>query len=135
MRNGWLQIKINTAGFELDNIATDGYSQMSHKPTHFINESSPCIDLIFYFKYQFCKKNCGNELSIYEKCHHNIIYEILSFNVPFPNPYYREIWNRKYANTESIRKTISMLDWSKASLDRIANEKCQILSNDLLNVF
>ena len=40
--------KDNKAGCELDNITTSaGYSQMIDKPTHFINESSSCIDLIF----------------------------------------------------------------------------------------
>ena len=40
--------KNNTAGMELDNITmTSGYNQMIDKPTHYINESSSCIDLIF----------------------------------------------------------------------------------------
>ena len=40
--------KDNKAGCELDNITTSaGYSQMIDKPTHFINESSSYIDLIF----------------------------------------------------------------------------------------
>ena len=29
-------------------------------------------------------KNCGVEHSLYEKCHHNNIYETLSLNIPFP---------------------------------------------------
>ena len=38
--------KNNMAGFELDSIKTTAaYSQMINKPTHFINESSSCIDL------------------------------------------------------------------------------------------
>ena len=40
--------KNNFAGIELDNITTiSGYNQMIDKPTHYINESSSCIDLIF----------------------------------------------------------------------------------------
>ena len=38
----------NSAGIELDNItATFSYNQMIDKSTHYINESSSCIDLIF----------------------------------------------------------------------------------------
>ena len=38
----------NSAGIELDNItATFSYNQMIDKSTHYISESSSCIDLIF----------------------------------------------------------------------------------------
>ena len=48
VQNGALLIKNNTAGIELDNITMiSGYNQMIDKPTHFISESSSCIDLIF----------------------------------------------------------------------------------------
>ena len=83
--------KDNKAGCELDNITTSaGYSQMINKPTHFINESSSCIDLIFSSNHSLTK-NCGIDHSIYDKCHHNIIYGTLNFKVPLPPPYYREI--------------------------------------------
>ena len=82
--------KDNTSGLKLDSITTTaGYSQVINKPTHFINELSSCIDLIF----TSFVKNCGSELSIYEKCHHNIIYEILNFNIPLPSLYYRDVWD------------------------------------------
>ena len=104
------------------------------KPTHFINESSSCIDLIFSSNTSFVK-NCGSELSIYEKCHHNIIYGTLNFDIPLPPPYYRDIWDYKHADTDSIQKAISAFDWSKAFLHRNANEKCKILTDILLTVF
>ena len=127
--------KNNAAGLEIDSITTaSGYSQMINKPTHFINESSSCIDLIFSSNTSFVK-NCGSELPIYEKCHHNIIYETLNFNVPLPPPYYRDSGDYKHANTESIQKTISNFDWSKAFYHRSVNEKCKILTEILLNVF
>ena len=107
---------------------------MINKPTHFINESSSCIDLIFS-SYTSFVKNCGSELPIYEKCHHNIIYGTLNFNVLLPPPYYRDIWDYKHANTESIQKAISNFDWSKTFLHRSVNEKCKILTEILLNIF
>ena len=51
---------------------------------------------------------------MHEKCHHDIIYGTLSFNVPHPPPYYGEIWDYKHENTENIQKAISMFDWHKA---------------------
>ena len=110
---------------ELDSITTTaGYSQMINKPTHFINESSSCIDLIFSSNTSFVK-NCGSgsKLLIYEKCHHNIIYRTLNFNISLPPLYYRDVWDYKHANTESIQKAISTFNWSKAFLHRNSNEK------------
>ena len=80
--------KDNTTGFEIDNFTTTaGYSQMINKPTHFINELSSFIDLIISSNTSFVK-DCGSEMSIYEKCHHNIIYVTLHFDVPLPPSYY-----------------------------------------------
>ena len=56
--------KENTTGLELGMITTTpGYSQIIKKPTHFINESSSDIDLIF--SNTSFVKNCGSELLIY----------------------------------------------------------------------
>ena len=82
---------------------------MINKPTHFINETSSCIDLIFSSNVNLAK-NCGAEQSLYEKCHHNIIYGTLNFNIPFPSVNIREIWDFKSANIECIQKSINNFD-------------------------
>ena len=127
--------KDNTAGLELDNItAIAGYSQIINKPTHFINESSSCIDLIFSSNTSFVK-NSGSVASIYEKCDHNIIYETLNFDIVLPPPYCRDVWDYNHANSETIQKAIWTFDRSKAFLHRNANEKWKILTDILLHVF
>ena len=79
--------KNNTAGIELDNITmTSGYNQMTDKPTRYITESSSCIDLIFSSNVNITK-TCGVKQSFYEKCHHNIIYGTLNFNIPLPSSF------------------------------------------------
>ena len=70
-------------------------------------------------------RNYGIELSIYEKCHLNITYGNLDFNVLLSPPYYREIWDYKNADTESIQKTISNFDWPKAFRNKNENESCK----------
>ena len=82
---------------------------MIYKPTHFINQSSPCINSVFSSNNCFVK-SCGYKLSIYEKCHHNIIYETFSFDIPLPSSYYGHVWGYKHANTESVQKSVSVLD-------------------------
>ena len=62
-----------TVGLELGSITiTGGYSQMINYPTHFINESSSCNNLIFSSNTSFVK-SCVRKLPVYEKCHRNII--------------------------------------------------------------
>ena len=105
--------KSNRAGIELDNITTSaGYSQLINEPTHIINKTSSYIDLIFSSDLNVTR-NCGIEKTIYEKCHNDIIYGTLNFNVPLPPPYYKDIWDYKHANTEKIQKDILLFDWQK----------------------
>ena len=83
--------KCNRAGIELHNITTSaGYSQLINEPTNFVNKTSFCIDLIFSSDLNITR-NCGIEKTIHEKCHHDIIYGTLNFNVPLPPPYYRNL--------------------------------------------
>ena len=120
--------KNNTAGIKLNNITT------IDKSTHFINESSSCIDLIFSSNVNLTK-NCGVEQSLYKTCHHNIIYGTLNFNIPLPPPYFKEILDYKNANIGSIQKSMYYFDWTRVFQNRNCNEKCKVLSEILLNIF
>ena len=127
--------KNNIAGLEIDNISTTAaYSQLIKKPRHFINRTSSCSDLIFSSNVNFIR-NYGIERSIYEKCHHNITFDTLDFNVPLPPPCYREIWDYKNTGTEGIQKAISNFDWSKAFRNKNPNENCKLLMDTLMNIF
>ena len=56
----------NRAGIDLHNITTSaGYSQLINEPTHFINKTSSCIDLIFSSDLNITR-NCGIEKAIHE---------------------------------------------------------------------
>ena len=115
----------NSAGIEVDNITTiSGYNQMIDKPTHYINELSSGIDLIFSSNVNLTK-NCGVEQSLYETCHHNIIYGTLNFIKPLPPPYFREIWDYKNANIECIQKSIYNFDWTVAFKIEIATKNAK----------
>ena len=84
---------------------TSGYSQIIDKPTHYINESSSFIDLIFSSNVNLTK-HCGVEQSLYETCHHNVIYGTLNFNIPLLSPYFSKISDYKNANIGFIQNLI-----------------------------
>ena len=50
------------------------------------------------------------ELSLYEKCHHNLICGKINFNVPLPPPYIREVWDYKNAKVGNIQQSVSGID-------------------------
>ena len=79
--------------------------------------------------------NCEIEMKIHEKCHHDIIYGTLIFNLPLRPPYYREIWDYEHESIENIKNVISMLDCQKAFKNKISNEMTRILTDTLMNIF
>ena len=131
----WCTIyKDNTEGHEIDSIATTaGHSQMINKPTHFINESSSCIDLIFSSNTSFIK-NCRSELSIHEKCHRHNIYETLDFDIP---PLHLIIETFGITNMQMLKiskKLFQRLTGLRLCPIEMKIKKCKILTDILLNV-
>ena len=109
----WKNDMTNLQGQELDSLTLSaGYNQITDKPTHVINTMS-CIDLIFCTN-QSVISNHGVDVSIFDKCHHNIIYGKINIRVPLPPTYVREVWDYQKANIKNINKAISNFDWNKA---------------------
>ena len=72
--NWWKNDITNSVGQELEALASSaGYSQIIDKPTHIVNNSMLCIDLIFYINTNVISKH-GVDVSIFEKCHRNVIF-------------------------------------------------------------
>ena len=93
-----------------------------------------CIDLIFCTN-QSVISNYGVGVSIFDKCHRNIIYGKINIRVPLPPTYVREVWEYEKANTENIKKARSNFDWNKAFKNLSVEEKADLLSKTLLNTF
>ena len=96
----------DSAGQEVVSLTSSaGYSQIIDKPTHIVNNSMSCIDLIFCTNTNAVSKH-GVDVSIFEKCHHNIIFGKTDIRVPLPSAYVREVWDYRKANAENIKKAI-----------------------------
>ena len=82
----WKNDITNLQGQELDSLTLSaGYNQIIDKPTHVLNTSMSCIDLIFCIN-QSVISNHGVDVSIFDKCH-NIIYGKINIRVPLPPTY------------------------------------------------
>ena len=131
----WKNDITNLQGQELDSLTLSaGYNQIIDRPTHVINTSMSCIDLIFCIN-QSVISNHGVDVSIFDKCHHNIIYFKINIRVPLPPTYVREVLDYEKTNIENIKKSISNFDWNKAFENLSFDEKVDFLNKTLLNIF
>ena len=110
----WRNDITNFAGKEIDFLTSSaGYTQIIDKPTHVINKSKSCIDLIFCTNQNVISKY-GVDASLFDKCHHNVIYGKINIRVPLPPVFIREVWNYSKADVQNIQKAILDFNWRKA---------------------
>ena len=109
-----------------------GYKQIINKPTHTINNSFSCIDLIFCNILSIIS-NYGVDLSIFEKCHHNFILGKINIRISPSNV--REVCYYKKANVESIQINIQTFDWVEAFRNLSVDGKVDVLNETLMNIF
>ena len=118
-RTNWWQDGINNpCGLELYDMSTIlGYSQLIYEPTNFAANKKPsCIDLIFANQPNLVLES-GIHPSLYNTCHHQIIYEKRSLKIHFPPSYKREIWHYSRSQIDLIENSIELFDWDKAFED------------------
>ena len=132
----WWKEQIISVAWKLYNLTTLlDFSQLINEPTNFEPNKSPsCIDLIFVSQpnliFQF-----GIHSSLYNTCHHQIIYAKLSLKIYFPPSYKREVWHYNRAQVDLIKKSIANFNWDRAFMNLGINDQVELLENTLLNIF
>ena len=96
---------------------------MINEPTHILEPSSSCNDLIFTLQ---PKKSVVNPV-LYTNSHHQIIYA--KFNLEILPTYFRDVWHYQDVNTDLIRRATDMFDWDRAFVNNNINEKV-LIKND-----
>ena len=109
-----------------------GYTRIIDKPTHVINNSRSCIDLIFCTNQNLISKYCV-DASLFDKCHRNIIYDKINIHVPLPPVFICEVSNYSKADVQNIQKAILDFNWRKAFA--FVDSKVDLLNETLLNIF
>ena len=134
--NWWTEGRNNVCGLELHNMSTLlGYSQIIKEPTNFEPNKSPsCIDLLFASQPNLVMES-GTHPSLYNTCHHQIIYAKISFKIYSPSPYEREVWHYNRAQVELIKRSIDNFDWTRAYAKLSINDQVDLFNNTLLNIF
>ena len=121
----------NSEGISVENITLHfGLHQIINEPTHILENSSLCIDLIFTSQPNLS----GTQPSLHPNCHHQIIYVKSNLEVLYPPPYTREVWHYQDSNNDLIRRSINEFDWDRAFANKHVDEKVLIFNKTVLNV-
>ena len=132
--NWYYHDKSSSEGNAVDTITKQyGLHQVIKEPTHILDNSSTCIDLIFTLQPNLIIES-GIHPSLHPNSHHQIVYAKFNLLIHFPPHYSREVWHYKDANTELIKRAIKKFDWQRAFLNTSVNEKVAIFNNTVLNI-
>ena len=134
--SNWSSNNTTTAeGAQLDYLTSlYGMKQVITEPTHILENSSSCIDLIFSNQPNLIMDS-GVHPTLHSKCHHQIIYAKLNLKIEYPPPYTRKIWNYSRSETDLINRSIESFDWSKLFSGKNVHEQVELFNKTLLNIF
>ena len=133
-KNWYSQDKTSFEGKTIESVTSQfGLYQLINEPTHLLENSSSCIDLIFTSQ-QNLVVGSGVHPSLHPNCHHQIVFAKFNLMISYPPPYSREFWHYREANTDLIRRAISNFNWEKAFCNTSVNKKVSIFNETILNI-
>ena len=133
--NNWCKNDITShEGSMIDAVTSNyGLHQLIQEPTHILNSSSSCIDLIFT-----SQPNLVMELRVHSSlhltCRHQLVFAKFKLSILYPPLYERTVWFYKKSNPELIRRVINEFDWIKALSNVSIDKKVCYFTKTLLNV-
>ena len=133
--NNWCKSDITSLeGSKIDTIANSyGLNQLIQGPTHILNSSSSCIDLIFTSQPNLVMESAIHSL-LHSNCHHQIVFAKFNVSIFYPPPYERTVWYYERANTELIKRAIDKFDWVRALCNVNVDQKVYFFTKTLLNI-
>ena len=132
--NWYSHDKTSFEGSTIESINSQfGLYQLINEPTHLLQNSSSCIDLIFTSQPNIVVESDVHP-SLQPNWHHQIIFTKFNLKIYYPPPYLREVWHYKEANSDLIKRAISNLNWGKAFSNTNINQKVSLFNKTILNI-
>ena len=133
-KNWCSQDKTSFEGKTIESITSQfRLYQLINEPTHLLENSSSCIDLILTSQPNLVVES-GVHPSLHPNCRHQIVFAKFNLMISYPPPYSREVWHYREANTDLIRRAISNFNWEKAFHNTNVTKKLSIFNETILNV-
>ena len=127
--NWYSQDKTSFEGKTIGSITSQfGLYQLINEPTHLLENSSSCIDLIFT-----SQPNLVAESGVHPSLHHQIGFVKFNLMISYPPPYSREVWHYREANTDLIRRAISNFNWENVFYNTNVTKKVSIFNSQQLH--
>ncbi|MEO0684333.1 MAG: reverse transcriptase family protein, partial [Cyanobacteria bacterium J06649_11] len=131
----WTDDATDNVGRDIGDLATQhNLSQVIDKPTHFLPNSTTCIDLIFTSAENSILDSSALP-SLFPRCHYQVVFAKFNFKISFPPAFKRKIWDFSRADTRLIREAIDNFDWDRAFEGVELNQQVSILNESILNIF
>ena len=122
-------------GSRLDSlVSTNGFHQLLSEPTHILQNSLSCTDLVFTDQPRLVVDS-GVHPAPHENCHHHIKYCKLSLKIVFPPPYEHFVWDFKRADVNAITTAINKVDWNFLFSCKNVNQQVKIFNKTIINIF
>ena len=132
--NWYSHDKTSFEGSTIESITSQfGLHQLINEPTHLLQSSSSCIDLIFTSQPNIVVESDVHP-SLHPNCHHQIIFAKFNLKIYYPPPYLRDVWDYKEANADLIKRAINNFNWEKAFSNTNINEKVSLFNKTILNI-
>ena len=133
--NNWCSSdKTTYEGKKIESLTSQcGFKQVISDPTHILESSSSCIDLIFTSQPNLVM-NSGVHSSLHPNCHHQIIHAKFNLKIFYPPPYERVVWHYQDANNDLIQRSISQFNWERAFSNKGVNKQISIFNETILNI-
>ena len=132
----WTGDITNSEGEDISDLAMQyGLHQLIDEPTHLRPGCSPsCIDLIFTSSRTLVLES-GVLPSLNSRCHHQIPFVKINYQVKFPPAYERKIWDFSRADQRGIMLALNAIDWDTSFLGLDVEARVNLLSEYILNIF
>ena len=116
-----------------DLMAQYGLTQTIHEPTHILESSVSCIDLIFTSQENLAT-NSGVHSSLHPNCHYQIVFSNFNLKIHYPLPCEHLIWKYEKANADHTKRAIKDFAWeNKLSLIDI-NDQVVLFNETIVNI-
>ena len=104
--------------------------QIINEPTHVLENSSSCIDLIFKSPTNLVVESGVRQAN----CHHQIVYAKCNLKIHFFPHFEQKIWHYGKENTEIIRTEVHEFNWQRAFSNLNINERVYFFNKTILNI-
>ena len=110
-----------------------GLSQFISSPTHILQNSSSCIDLILTNQSNLVIDSEAHP-SLHANCHHQVTYSKLNLKIEYSPPYERLVWNYKNANSKAINKAIEGFSWEESFRGKDIDAQARLFNKTVTNI-